>query len=274
MLTSSLDRSVLLPVRPSARPSSRPFLHLPMRCLLVASIALFSAASATAKPAKSEASGVGAAAKMVCAGAGSVTVAATDVKLKCDASHRNCDGDIPVRAKNCSQDFLEVVQLEMYEGDRRSFSIDYNPASVVPPGQVWQEKVPWTTPGDLETVVYFRPAGQRDRTPEAARAKLLVKNAALDSAKAACDKCSGTWGPFGPGKAPACNCKTRDAGKTCRDGNDCQGFCLFQHYDMEGHEYGKCSDSDKLSGCFEIVEKGASKRPVKRPPPRKLATCM
>ncbi|MBL9008372.1 MAG: hypothetical protein JNJ46_29195 [Myxococcales bacterium] len=233
-----------------------------------------SPAPSQAKPPKGDGASAGQVAKMVCAGAGSVTVAATDVKLKCDASHRNCDGEIPLRAKNCSQDFLEVVQLEMYEGDRRSFSIDYRPASVVPPGQVWQEKVPWTTSGDVEAVVYFRPTGQRDRSPDSARAKLQVKNPALDAAKLACDKCGGTWGPFGVGKAPACNCKTRDAGKSCRDGNDCQGFCLFQHYDAEGREYGKCSDSDKLSGCFELIDKGAAKRPVKKPPPRKLATCL
>ena len=225
-----------------------------------------------AKPGKG--AGAGAAAKVACSGAGSFTVAATDTKLKCEAGYKNCEGEIPVRAKNCSQDFMEVVQLEMYESDRRSFSIDFKPATVVPPGGVWQETIPWTTVGDVEAVVYFRPTGQRDSSPDSARGKLVVSNPALDTAKQACQKCSGIWGPFGPGKTQACNCKTRDAGKTCRDGNDCQGFCLFQHYDAEGHEFGKCSDSDKLSGCFELIDKGASKRPVKKPPPRKLATCL
>ena len=257
-------------MRTSIRPRSS--FASPLASLLALGLSLAAGRQPLAKPAKEE--GAGAAAKIACAGAGSVTVAATDLKLKCDAGHKNCDGEIPVRAKNCSQDFLEVVQLEMYEADRRSFSIDYKPASVVPPGQVWQEKVPWTTSGDVEAVVYFRPAGQRDSSPGSARAKLLVSNPALDAAKRACDKCNGTWGPFGAGKTQACNCKTRDAGKTCRDGGDCQGFCMFTHYDAEGHEFGKCSDSDKLSGCFEIVEKGAAKRPVKKPPPRKLATCM
>lgn len=247
---------------------------LPLTTFLLLGLGLAAGGVSFAKPGKASGSEAGAAAKIACAGAGSVTVAATDVKLKCDAGHKNCDGEIPVRAKNCSQDFLEVVQLEMYESDRRSFSIDYKPASVVPPGQVWQEKVPWTTSGDVEAVVYFRPTGQRETSPEAARAKLQVSNPALDAAKRACEKCNGTWGAFGVGKTPACNCKTRDAGKTCHDGNDCQGFCMFSHYDAEGHEYGKCSDSDKLSGCFEIVDKGASKRPVKKPPPRKLATCL
>ncbi len=257
-------------------PRSRFCLAHPVVSLLAIGLSFTIGRATLAKPGKSAADsgGAGAAAKVACAGAGSVTVAATDVKLKCDAGHKNCDGEIPVRAKNCSQDFLEVVQLEMYEADRRSFSIDYKPASVVPPGQVWQEKVPWTTAGDVEAVVYFRPTGQRESSPDSARAKLQVSNPALDAAKHACDKCNGTWGPFGVGKSQGCNCKTRDAGKVCRDGNDCQGFCMFSHYDAEGHEYGKCSDSDKLSGCFEIVEKGAAKRPVKKPPPRKLATCM
>ncbi len=116
-------------MRTSIRPQSS--FAIPLACLLALGLSLAAGRKPLAKPAKEE--GAGAAAKIACAGAGSVTVAATDLKLKCDAGHKNCDGEIPVRAKNCSQDFLEVVQLEMYEADRRSFSIDYKPASVVPP---------------------------------------------------------------------------------------------------------------------------------------------
>lgn len=201
-----------------------------------------------------------------------VKVTPLELKLKCKDGFHECEADIPLKAKNCTGGFLEFTKLEMYEHDRRSLVLEFSPASIVPPGATWKEQVPWTTAGEVEAVVYFRPSGGSDT--DAARAQVKVVNRALDDAKKSCERCSGTWGKYGINQNEGCNCKSPDADKTCYDGDECKGQCLFMQYDGRGREVGKCSDHERLSGCLEIVAKGASKFPVRLPPPRKLPTCL
>jgi hypothetical protein len=203
---------------------------------------------------------------------GSVKFVPRDVKLACKDEYRDCETDISLVAKNCSKDFLEFTKLEMYEQNRRSLILEFSPASIVPPGAAWQEKVPWTTVGNVEAVVFFRPAGSSN--VDKAMTDVKVRNHALDTAKAACEKCSGTWGRYGINNKERCNCKTKDAGKKCTDGNQCQGQCLFDGYDNKGYENGHCSDIERVAGCVNIVAKGQSKLPPRNPPPRKLPTCL
>lgn len=234
----------------------------------LAAAALFWVGAAAAKG-----KGGDAAAPKKCApGESSVKVAPLELKLKCKEGFHECETDIPLKAQNCTGGFLEFTKLEMYEHDRRSMVLEFSPAAIVPPGASWKEQVPWTTPGDVEAVVYFRPSGTTDT--DAARAQVKVINKGLDEAKKACDRCSGTWGKYGINQNEGCNCKSPDAGKLCHDGDECKGECLFFQYDGSGREVGKCSDYQRLSGCLEIVAKGASKLPVKLPPPRKLPTCL
>src|ERR671938_616745 len=40
--------------------------------------------------------------------------------------------------------------------------------------------------------------------------------------KEGCDACQGKWGKHGLAEADSCICKTKDAGKVCRDGSECQ----------------------------------------------------
>jgi hypothetical protein len=196
-----------------------------------------------------------------------------EVKLACKDEYRDCDADIPLVAKNCSKEFLEFVKLEMFEQNRRSLVLEFSPPSIIPPGAAWQEKVPWSTSGDLQAVVYFRPPGSGG-TGESASAEVKVKNAGLEAAQAACQRCNGTWGKFGVNNKERCDCKTKDAGKKCLDGDECQGECLFDTYDLKGREIGHCSDNERVRGCVNIVAKGQSKIPPTNPPPRKLPTCL
>jgi hypothetical protein len=203
---------------------------------------------------------------------GQVRFMPRDVKLVCKDEYRDCEADIPLVAKNCSKEFLEFTKLEIFEQNRRSLILEFSPASIIPPGAAWQEKVPWTTVGDVEAVVYFRPAGASSADKVSTDVK--VRNFALDTAKAACEKCSGSWGKYGINNKERCNCKTKDADKKCTDGMQCQGICLFDGYDNAGRELGHCSDVERVTGCKNVVAKGQSKLPPKNPPPRKLATCL
>lgn len=195
-----------------------------------------------------------------------------EVSLKCDESWEKCESDIPLRAKNCTGEFQSVYRLEMYENGRRSLELEFDPAPVVGNGTTWKEMIPWTTQGDLEAVVFFRPPGSSGE--QSVRGSIKIANKGLSSAKAACEQCSGVWGRYGVNRIQGCNCKTTDAGKVCNDGDDCQGLCLFRRYDDQAREEGVCSEQQRMTGCISIVMKGQSQLKPRIPPPKKLPTCL
>jgi hypothetical protein len=203
---------------------------------------------------------------------GGVVVVKRDIKLICKDEFHDCESDISLVAKNCTKEFLSFVKLEIYEHGRRNLVLEFSPPSLVKPGDAWQEKIPWTTPGDLEAVVYFGPPG--GGSTDSARGEVKVHNHGLEQARAACDACHGIWGKSGPNPRERCSCKTADANKRCTDGDDCKGQCMFDGYDGKGREIGHCSDSEHVSGCVKIVAKGQSQLEPRLPPPRKLDTCL
>jgi hypothetical protein len=87
--------------------------------------------------------------------------------------------------------------------------------------------------------------------------------------KEACDACRGEWKRHGLADVEVCRCRTKDGGKTCRDGKECEGQCIAQDEDFvvadkgpppRGHYKGKCSEFDTTFGCMRVVPEGASKR--------------
>jgi hypothetical protein len=87
--------------------------------------------------------------------------------------------------------------------------------------------------------------------------------------KEACDACRGEWKRHGLADVEVCRCRTKDGGKACRDGKDCEGQCIAGDDDFivadkgppaRGHYQGKCSEFDTTFGCMRVVPEGASKR--------------
>jgi hypothetical protein len=71
----------------------------------------------------------------------------------------------------------------------------------------------------------------------------------------------GTWRPVCMMGTLACVIKYKDAGKTCRDGDECQGRqCRYEGKEtpnMDGREAtGKCLAYSDPCGCFTLVEDG------------------
>jgi hypothetical protein len=62
----------------------------------------------------------------------------------------------------------------------------------------------------------------------------------------ACRKKGNTWAEAGSEGAMACISKTGDAGKSCRSGKDCEGFCLARS--------GTCAPYSPLFGCNDILQ--------------------
>jgi len=209
----------------------------------------------------------------VCApGELSVTLLETESDIKCDAEWANCTGELELAARNCTGEFQTFVRIELYDGSRRVQVLEFSPAPIAPPGKIWREGIPWREPAELVAEVYYHPPGQTGE--QSVRGPIRIVNKALSAAKSACEKCQGVWGRYGVNKIEGCNCKTSDAGKVCIDGDDCQGYCLFQRYNGEGREEGLCSDTQRLSGCYPIIFHGASQQQPILPPPRKRTTCV
>jgi hypothetical protein len=84
--------------------------------------------------------------------------------------------------------------------------------------------------------------------------------------KAGCDACKGLWARHGIAEAESCICKTKDAGKACRDGSECEGTCLVSDdakFEVavpgpppRGFFTGKCAEYDTTFGCFRTIARG------------------
>lgn len=201
-----------------------------------------------------------------------VTFLRGDSDIKCDDEWKNCEGLLDLAVRNCTGEFQAFTRVEVFEGSRRMQVVEFSPAAIAPHNKVWREHLPWTTPGELAVEVYYKAPGQDQE--HSVRGTVTLTNRQLALAKQACVQCNGTWGTFGYVRKEQCNCKTTDAGKQCFDGNDCQGYCLFQRYDSDGREEGQCSDQQHIVGCYGIIFKDASKYPPTVPPTRKRATCL
>jgi hypothetical protein len=85
--------------------------------------------------------------------------------------------------------------------------------------------------------------------------------------KQACDACGGLWDRHGIAETEGCICKTKDGGRACRDGAECEGQCLVgddAKFEVaqpgppaRGFFVGRCSNYDTTFGCFRVIERGA-----------------
>jgi hypothetical protein len=87
--------------------------------------------------------------------------------------------------------------------------------------------------------------------------------------KEACAACQGKWGRHGLAEAESCLCRTKDGGRPCLDGAECEGQCVARDADFvvvqkgppaRGHYQGKCSEFDTTFGCHRFVPRGARKK--------------
>jgi hypothetical protein len=84
--------------------------------------------------------------------------------------------------------------------------------------------------------------------------------------KEGCDACQGVWARHGLAETEACVCKTKDGGKICRDGSECEGSCLADEDGFEvveagpppkGFWKGKCAPLETTFGCNRTITHGA-----------------
>src|SRR5688572_22534815 len=101
--------------------------------------------------------------------------------------------------------------------------------------------------------------------PTASDAAAQTPDSGVDP-RAACKACSGEYRRHGLLPEESCNCRTRDHGKRCRDGRECEGQCLADRPQLEitskgppqlGFFVGTCSEFVTTFGCHRIIQNGA-----------------
>jgi len=74
---------------------------------------------------------------------------------------------------------------------------------------------------------------------------------------AQCQAVGGTIRPVCMSGNPSCVVRYADAGRVCRDGDDCQGACRAESLDRTtGPVTGRCQETSDPCGCFANVEDG------------------
>jgi hypothetical protein len=106
----------------------------------------------------------------------------------------------------------------------------------------------------------------RDAKPPAAGPRPAPQN------EQECRACKGEWGAHGLAQTVTCLCRTHDAGKTCKDGLECEGECEVVEGQREitdpgppprGYFVGRCTEFEHIFGCHKLLMDGtAAKGPV------------
>jgi hypothetical protein len=88
---------------------------------------------------------------------------------------------------------------------------------------------------------------------------------AIPEGEVACEAAGGTWKPAGLFPKPICTVPTRDAGRTCDDNDECEGYCLAAlsrlQIDLVRQKrsipvQGACTPHMPVFGCIAIVRQG------------------
>jgi len=208
-----------------------------------------------------------------------------DALGKCEDGITRCRSDTTYRIANCSDEPVLVQMLghlSSYGGSviyglgrGRGGTLVGDDVVQIAPGSVWSL-----------TVGYFEDPHSRlridivdtqgDPIPLTAK-PVRVSDPARLAALAACEACQGTWDHRDD---RGCNCKTRDAGRTCDEAGACEGACLFAHWQVStptprprckgkrcaavpsgiGRPIGRCAVR-RFTSCDHFLDSGIAAQP-------------
>ncbi len=224
-----------------------------------------------------------------------VSLRAHDLVLSCE-TFRQCHGELNVDLINCSarpvelrRAIFEIWSEPGYAYRRvKQWSVDFAAATFVVPR--WQRRRFHGTIrgyGEIEVTAEVFSGGRRIPV---ATVEAHATNPLWNVEVAKCTTCNGDWGRHGLSGEEGCNCRTKDARRVCRDGADCEGECIFDHFETlpspsppsarlperawRGSLVGRCSEFRTVWSCAPVIPIGASKEPPLTlpidPPPRCL----
>jgi len=190
---------------------------------------------------------------------------------ECGLPRKTCIGDLPIVIENRRADRVVVVTgldlLQVWYGWRRKRSFPVAPATVGPGAAIRHTLAGIKdTEQTLAVRVWLRfgsgNLGQVTSGP------FVLSNPSREAAKRACARDRGDWRTSMSGY-PFCVPRAPDAGKTCRDGNACEGVCLFDRDEPVGppegpfrrqrwRPVGHCSEFMSVASCYQYIERGSS----------------
>ena len=212
--------------------------------------------------------------------------------LTCADEHRSCRGALSIEVLNCTAESVSLDPVAILRpGQRSEARVEYVPDSPIALGDSFAfHPTVYQRGGYSIAIVVLR----GDRTEPLPTIEVEVEDPALDRALAACTACNGRWGREGMLQIEGCNCRPRDAGKICHDGDECEGACLPDGVEVitkahpltcdrrghcsvsmgSGRLVGHCSDRMAIFGCHSEIPRGASKEPPAWLPLRAPSICV
>ncbi len=219
-----------------------------------------------------------------------MVVSVRDVAAGCQDDLRWCEATVPIEVRSCEREpvVIERVEISFPAGGVMVLQLTEPRLAY---GEVRRQTVNLSRQGDYEVSVAYR--WEKESTLHSASGHFRVTNPTRDAALAACEACQGQWGGWGMSGREGCNCRTKDGGKLCHDGDECEGACLFERFEVIrkpsgpvcgpngcqvtlglGVPVGRCSDRQMSFGCRAIIAHGASKEPPRTLPAHAPSTCV
>jgi hypothetical protein len=147
-----------------------------------------------------------------------------ELVLSCAAgSIRECDGVVEARIDHCATGVLRLVHVGILSSAVSSFGAS---ELIVLPGESRSLSIPFHTTRPTSGIPVMISLRNADGALIHSQHSVLVRNPAREQAIVACRACSGTWGPQGRLAHESCNCRSRNAGRRCTDGAQCDGVCV------------------------------------------------
>lgn len=195
-----------------------------------------------------------------------------EVTLECPRDFRECSGTIEARVEHCG---TGVVRMHIVALLSAAISGYGTYPVVVTPGESRAVVLPFQTRNVLSSVTLLARITHADGAETHVSSTVLLRNPARERAQRECRACRGDWGRHGMLGYEGCICRTRDAGRRCTDGADCQGICLrtgaesvvthrcprhdcIETYDIRA--VGRCSEFVAQFGCYSYIPVGARAR--------------
>jgi len=185
------------------------------------------------------------------------------VDLSCDDLGRTCHATIPVTIINHCAGAIEVGRV--WGVDPTVYAETTTPHELAA-GASWTIAATASREVETDVIVELVTPGFSAflHTPT-----IRVVNTRRAAAAAACVVCNGDWGPHGMLGVESCNCRTRDRGRRCEDGDDCEGYCERERFVVTGrrgsppvdigHAVGRCSEFTDQWSCATVIPSGARK---------------
>jgi hypothetical protein len=205
-------------------------------------------------------------------------VVSRETSVECSEDLRECRGSFSVRVDNCGPGVVRLRRATLFGS---GVTGQGSSSLIVSTGESRTMTMAFFGAGisslelNCEVVLDSGAVSYMRRT-------IVVNNPARVRALAACRACRGDWGRHGMLGMEGCICRTRDGGRRCTDGRDCEGMCLVTGTEIVRRPppcretrgricplastlvraVGRCSEFVFAFGCHSYIPAGERDRPL------------